>query len=101
MDDEFSYTTHPRTMIGIRGDGKVVMVVIDGRQPELSNGAPFVRCADIMMQLGCKYALNLDGGGSSAMFYRPEKGGYRIVNKISDPVMRQVRNSSLIIEKKD
>jgi len=99
MDEEFSYTTHPRTLIGIRGDGKVVMVVIDGRQPELSNGSPMVRSADIMMQLGCKYALNLDGGGSSCMIVRQNGGPFKTVNKISDPVMRKVRNSILIVEK--
>ena len=76
------------------------MVVIDGRQPEISNGAPLVRCADIMMKLGCKYALNLDGGGSSTMFVRNSEGKFDVVNKISDPTMRPVRNSILIVEKK-
>lgn len=97
MTDDFAYTTHPRTMIGIRGDGKIVMVVIDGRQPELSNGAPFTRCADIMMRLGCKYALNLDGGGSSCMIVRHKSGAFQTVNKISDPTMRAVRNSIMIV----
>ena len=97
MTDDFAYTTHPRTMIGIRGDGKIVMVVIDGRQPELSNGAPFTRCADIMMRLGCKYALNLDGGGSSCMIVRHKSGAFQTVNKISDPTMRKVRNSIMIV----
>lgn len=99
-EKEASYTPHPRTLIGIRGDGTIVMVVIDGRQPEISNGAPLVRCADIMMKLGCKYALNLDGGGSSTMFVRNSEGKFDVVNKISDPTMRPVRNSILIVEKK-
>jgi len=101
MNDEFCYTTHPRTLIGIRGDGKVVMVVIDGRQPELSNGSPMVRSADIMMKLGCKYALNLDGGGSSAMIVKHKRGAFQIVNKVSDPVLRKVRNSIMIVAKED
>lgn len=97
MDEDFSYTTHPRTLIGIRGDGKVVFVVIDGRQPELSNGSPMVRSADIMMKLGCKMAINMDGGGSSSMTVRHSSGAFKIVNKISDPVMRKVRNSVMVI----
>jgi len=100
-ENEASYTPHPRTLIGIRGDGTIVMVVIDGRQPELSNGAPLVRCADIMMKLGCKYALNLDGGGSSTMFVKNPNGEFDVVNKISDPTMRPVRNSILVVAKKD
>lgn len=98
-ENEASYTPHPRTLIGIRGDDTIVMVVIDGRQPEISNGAPLVRCADIMMKLGCKYALNLDGGGSSTMFVKNAEGKFDVVNKISDPTMRKVRNSILIVEK--
>jgi len=101
MDEEFSYTTHPRTLIGIRGDGTVVMVVIDGRQPEYSNGSPMVRSADIMMKLGCQYALNLDGGGSSTMIVPKQFGSFEAVNMISDPTMRRVRNSILVVANED
>jgi exopolysaccharide biosynthesis protein len=68
-DDEFSLTAHPRTLVGVRADGTVLLVVIDGRQSSHSNGAPLKRCAKIMFDLGASSALNVDGGGSSTMYF--------------------------------
>ncbi len=58
---------HPRTCIGQRKDGIVLMVVINGRGGEGSMGASFADLVDIMMRYGAYNACNLDGGGSSAM----------------------------------
>jgi exopolysaccharide biosynthesis protein len=58
---------HPRTCIGQRKDGIVLMVVINGRGGEGSVGASFADLVDIMMRYGAYNACNLDGGGSSAM----------------------------------
>ncbi len=57
---------HPRTAIGIMDDGTWVLVVIDGRQ-EISVGFTILELANYMKKLGCKEALNLDGGGSTTM----------------------------------
>jgi hypothetical protein len=59
---------HPRTAIGIKADGKtIVMLVVDGRQPRRSVGMTFPELAQAMKEMGCVEAMNLDGGGSSTM----------------------------------
>lgn len=58
----------PRTVIGQKEDGTVLMLVIDGRQIK-SIGATLKDAQDIMTQYGAVNAVNLDGGASSVMFY--------------------------------
>lgn len=70
---------HPRTAVGIRRDGTWVLVVVDGRQPQLSRGMTLAELADLMKSLGCRDALNLDGGGSSTLVLQG-----RVVNSPSD-----------------
>ncbi|MDO5285578.1 MAG: phosphodiester glycosidase family protein [Actinomycetia bacterium] len=60
---------HPRTAIGMVSPGHVVMVVVDGRSPGYSRGVTLPELATIMAGLGCQVAYNLDGGGSSAMWF--------------------------------
>lgn len=57
---------HPRTAIGYPDEHTLVMVVVDGRQGA-SAGTTILELAKIMHDLGCVEAVNLDGGGSSAM----------------------------------
>ena len=59
--------THPRTAAGIRDDGALLLLVVDGRQP-VSRGVDLEQLASIMVDIGADEALNLDGGGSSALF---------------------------------
>lgn len=56
-----------RTAIGLTADNKVVLFVCDGRCDDLSQGADLDQLAQILKGLGCVDALNLDGGGSTAM----------------------------------
>ncbi len=58
--------THPRTAAGYTKDGKLILMVIDGRQ-EKSRGVNLPELAHLMLELGCVEALNLDGGGSSTL----------------------------------
>jgi len=62
---------NPRTAIGQREDGSVLMLVIDGRQPH-SLGASYSDIADVMEKYGAVNAANLDGGSSSMMYYKGE-----------------------------
>ncbi len=62
---------NPRTAIGQRADGAVLILVIDGRQAN-SLGASYSDLVDVMMQFGAINACNLDGGSSSAMYYEGE-----------------------------
>ncbi|MHB8061525.1 MAG: phosphodiester glycosidase family protein [Ruminiclostridium sp.] len=58
----------PRTAIGIKGDGRVVLIVVDGRQPGYSNGFTGKELANYLISLGVKNAAMLDGGATSQIF---------------------------------
>ena len=59
---------NPRTAIGQRQDGCILMLVIDGRQVH-SNGANYSDLQEIMLEYGAVNAINLDGGSSTTMWY--------------------------------
>lgn len=59
---------NPRTALGQRADGAVLLLIIDGRQAT-SLGANMSDVADVMMAFGAVNAGNLDGGGSTVMYY--------------------------------
>ena len=97
---------HPRGLVGYREDGTVVLMVIDGRQPEHSNGASLLQCSLLMQRFGTSDALLLDGGGSSCMVLRnPYTNQYTTANKPSDKdsqgnnKLREIYNSLLVIKK--
>jgi exopolysaccharide biosynthesis protein len=58
---------HPRTAMGYTKDDKLIILVIQGRFPGISEGATLGQEAQILRDIGCWEALNLDGGGSSCM----------------------------------
>jgi hypothetical protein len=70
--DSFLKNRHPRTAIGIKPNGCWVFVVVDGRQETFSIGMTIEELSIFMQSLGCEYALNLDGGGSSTMVFMDE-----------------------------
>ena len=63
---------NPRTAIGQREDGAVLMLCIEGRKTS-SMGASMADLIDIMLQYGAVNAYNLDGGMSSSMYYNGEE----------------------------
>jgi flagellar hook assembly protein FlgD len=77
---------HPRTAVGQRADGRIIMLVVDGRRPGYSAGMTNFELAQAMIRLGAVTASALDAGGSSAMAFdgqllsRPsDAGGERMV----------------------
>jgi exopolysaccharide biosynthesis protein len=60
-------TKHPRTAAGIKNSRKVVLLTIDGRTGE-SLGMSLPDLADLLILLGCRDGINLDGGGSTTMW---------------------------------
>ena len=58
---------HPRTCMGYTGDGRLIVMIIEGRHPGIAEGATLLQEAKLLKDLGCAEALNLDGGGSSCM----------------------------------
>ncbi|NLZ47181.1 MAG: phosphodiester glycosidase family protein [Clostridiales bacterium] len=83
----------PRTAIGQRMDGTVIMLVIDGRQIS-SIGATLRDVQDIMLEYGAYNAANLDGGSSTTMVYEN-----RIVNSPSSKYGPRDLPSAFIISK--
>lgn len=57
---------HPRTAMGYTPGGKLIVLAIQGRSPS-SGGATLAQEAELLLELGCEEALNLDGGGSSCL----------------------------------
>ncbi|MDQ5822335.1 MAG: phosphodiester glycosidase family protein, partial [Actinomycetota bacterium] len=82
---------NPRTAVGQRADGRVILVAVDGRQPGYSVGMTNFELALTMMRLGCVTASGLDGGGSTTMAFDGV-----LLNRPSDPVERPVAESLLI-----
>ncbi|MBE6984291.1 MAG: fibro-slime domain-containing protein [Ruminococcaceae bacterium] len=85
-EDNLIFPTHPRTAIGIKADGSVVCVVVDGRQADYSTlGVTLNDLAELMISLGCVSAANMDGGGSSTFASRyDESEDLTIRNSPSD-----------------
>ena len=86
---EWQITKQPRTIIGKYANDDLIMIVVDGRQNDWSLGVTLERLQDKLLELGVKDAYNLDGGGSTAMYYngallnRPSEGRERpVVNNI-------------------
>ena len=69
--DKLNSGLNPRTAIGQRSDGAILLLVIDGRQPN-SLGATYADEAEIMIRFGAVNACNLDGGSSSLLWFRGE-----------------------------
>lgn len=83
--EPFSFVRHPRTAAGVTKDGKVILLEVDGRIPEYSNGASLVDLANWMIKLGADIAINLDGGGSSIV-YTKKGDSFELRNNPADLV---------------
>lgn len=59
----------PRTGIGIISENHFIFIVVDGRSAGYSKGVTMTEFAQIFKDLGCKTAYNIDGGGSSIMYF--------------------------------
>ena len=101
-DGKIATTSHgtraSRTAIGIKADGSVVMMVLDGRQEPFSCGGSMAEIAQIMYEAGCVNAVNLDGGGSTTYMAKPEGSDtIKIVNRPSDGYARSVAASLVAV----
>lgn len=85
---------HPRTGMGYTKDGKLIILVIEGRNKN-AGGATLTQEAQIFKDLGCWEALNLDGGGSSCMLINGKK-----TIKVSDAAGQRAVPAVFIIKQK-
>src|SRR5688500_9030837 len=91
----FVETRHPRTAVAKLKDGKFLMITVDGRS-ERSAGIGLQHLAEILLELGAADAMNLDGGGSTAMYLDG-----KIVNQPSDKEgERKVGDAILVFPRK-
>ena len=88
----FVSARHPRTLAGVRADGSLLLVTVDGRRPGWSAGVTLREAARVMRSLGARDALNLDGGGSTAMAVRG-----RTVSRPSDPGGERRVSDALVV----
>ncbi len=83
----------PRTAVGIKANGDIVFYTVDGRQTEHSKGVSLDTLAKRMAELGCVDAINLDGGGSTAIGgIFPGSEDFIVSNKPSDGRERRCAN---------
>ena len=82
----------PKTAIGQRKDGAIILLVIDGRELG-SLGATVKEVQEIMSKLGCLNAMNLDGGKSTTMYYDGE-----IMNKPSNSMGERTVATAIIVK---
>lgn len=90
---------NPRTAVGIANNGRrLILVVVDGRRQPYSDGVTLRELAVVMMALGSRDAVNLDGGGSSAMVYAdPASKSLRLANRPSDATGERAVGDALAI----
>ncbi len=86
---------NPRTFMGVSED-RVFIFVVDGRQPGWSAGLTLNGAARMCYSIGCKRAVNMDGGGSTAIVKR-DHNKFSLLNKPSDKKERNVANSLMVI----
>ncbi len=81
----YNVEIHPRTVIAFDADFQIMLwILIDGRQPNYSEGVTMFELAEIARDMGVDYALNLDGGGSTTLVVEGEDGQPVVLNSPID-----------------
>ncbi len=92
----FATARHPRSAIGIKKSGEVVLVTVDGRT-SFGAGMSLPELSRLMVLLGCDQAMNLDGGGSTAMYVKGQ-GKAGVVNHPSDPGGERLISTAILLD---
>lgn len=87
---------NPRTFIGQKANGDILLMVCEGRGKANSKGLTASQQADVCIELGCINAINFDGGGSSTFEYNGQ-----IKNTPTDGALRKVANAIVVYAKED
>jgi len=83
----------PRTAMGQRKDGTILLLVVDGRQPGYSLGATLIDVQNILYEQGAYVAANLDGGSSTTLFYNG-----KVVNKPCDMLGERMIPTAFVVK---
>lgn len=97
IKDTVTDTAAARTAVGMKNDGTVVLYTVD-EDRDGAYGVRGVTLAKRMQELGCTYAVNLDGGGSTAMAVTyPGTSTLKTVNQPSDGTQRKCANFIFLV----
>lgn len=92
----------PRTALGVKADGTLLLYGVDGRRSGYSLGLTQKELAQELLDQGCVWAVNLDGGGSTAMsVWVPGRTGPAVVNRPSDGKARSCATYLLLVSQKE
>jgi hypothetical protein len=76
-----SLVQQPRTAIGLDvNEDTLILMLVDGRQPNYSEGITVAELASLLIEYGAHTALNLDGGGSVTLVVEGEDGSPQVLN---------------------
>lgn len=94
-DDSPAGQPQPRTAVGLdKNNQKLIIVVVDGRQPGYSQGATLGELANILIEAGAVTAMNLDGGGSSTLVKQTTGGRAALLNS---PIDHQIPGRERVV----
>lgn len=92
----------PRTALGVKSNGTAILYTVDGRRAGHSAGMTEMELAEKMKDLGCKWAVNLDGGGSTAIsVWVPGQEAIAVQNRPSDGSPRKCASYLLLVTDED
>ena len=86
-----------RTFVGVTAEGEIIISVSDGRQAPYSTGFNFYEMGEYMIEMGCIYAANCDGGGSTTFVSQRPGEELKVNCSLSDGGERPTTNTFLVI----
>ena len=86
-----------RTLVGITAEGEIILSVADGRQSPYSAGFNMYEMGEYMIKMGCIYAANCDGGGSTTFVSERPGEELKVNCSLSDGGERPTTNTFLVI----
>ena len=86
-----------RTFVGITANGEVIIAVSDGDQAPFSTGFTMGEMADYMIRMGCIYACNQDGGGSTTFCTQRPGEDLKVNCSLSDGGERPVTSTIMVV----
>ncbi|MGI5891258.1 MAG: phosphodiester glycosidase family protein [Bacillota bacterium] len=93
IPSKWAKARQPRTVLGQYPNGDIFFIVVDGRRSNWSSGITLEEMQILLMRLGVMEAFNLDGGGSSAMYYNG-----KVLNKPSDGKQRNMATNIVVFK---
>ena len=89
---------YPRSTVGVKANGDVVLLLADGNNKPYSAGLTYAEQAQLMWELGCVAAVELDGGGSATYAAKLEgMDEIEVRNVCCDGTVRSVSNTLMVI----